>query len=1198
MKRGITFFLTVFMLLAGMSLWAQTRTEASIDFSQQGYANAQDLDGVVIEIDDNVSIVFNKNTGNNGPKYYNTGTAIRAYAGNNFVVSSTSTITSITLTFGSGDGSNVLTTDVGDFSSPDWTGSSSEVTFTVGGTSGHRRIKAVAVTYSSGGQQQNVATPTFNPAGDTYYEAQSVSISCATEGASIYYTLDGSTPDESSTLYASPIIISETTTVKAIGMKEGYLNSSVATAEYIIVEAPGVITIAEAKALANNAFAMVQGVVTFIDGRNVYVQDETGGICLYLNNNTVPSNLALGDLVQGYGQKTVYKGLIELQNINGSNASEFSILSSGNALPLAVKTVAEILEGSTDVLQSTRVKVEAATIGAINTSGNTPLTQSESTINIYRVPALTGITEGDIVDVIAVVGYYNAPQLRVAYAEDVVLNEPPVTPDPILTVSVSELGDFRYTYGNGPSSVKNFTISGSDLTEGVTLTAPEHFELSLSPDNGYFDSDELSPVNGIIDETTIYVRMKAGLEVGTYTGTITIASGSLSYTIALNGMVDALPVAATPTFSPIGGTYLTSVEVTINCETEGATIHYTIDGTDPTESSAVYSSPITVSTTTTIKAIAVASGYENSSVAEALYTINEPMTIAEARALDDNQYACVEGVVTFITGRNVYIQDATAGIDLYLNNNTVPSNLTLGDNVRAYGKKTTYNGLVELTGIAGNNTTVFSILSSGNSLPLATKTIAEINNDFNGDNLLQATRVKIENAIIGAINPSGTTVISQEGNTLNVYHIPTIEGMIQGDWVTITGVIGCYNAPQLLVASADDIQFSHRPTLTANPTSISGFTYVFEDGGPSEIQSFLVSGNHLLGHVSVLPSENFEVSTFSGEGFQPENPAMIFIPYSGHFYDISIYVRLKSGLEVGTYSEDINVVSQNADTIRVHVTGTVTSGATPPPTPTGDYVRISSLNSLTAGSQVVFAARFDGATTDYYAMSNQSSGKPTGVLFTSTTSGSDEILPASIVDEESSYYWTVGVTSNGYTFTNANGELIGYTSGTNFATDGDNTEWGITIQTSEETAMVPNYTGFVIGNVNNPVRAFALNSSHNFGPYHTQNMAGANYNFFLDLFVKTEGGVPPTPTVATPTFTPAAGTYYESQTVSIACATDVATIYYSTASENGPWNEYETAITVDENMTLWAYAEKEGYNNSNVAEATYIIQLGFVTIFN
>ena len=396
-------------------------------------------------------------------------------------------------------------------------------------------------TTSGGSQQETVSTPTFSPAAGTYYEAQSVSIECATEGASIYYTLDGSTPDENSTLYASPISISETTTVKAIGVKSGYINSPVATASYIIEEAPSIITIAEAHALANNEYAMVQGVVTFIDGRNVYAQDETGGICLYLNSGTVPSGLALGDLVQAYGQKTVYKGLIELQNINGGSATEFSILSSGNELPLAVKTIAEILAGGADALQSTRVKVEAATIGAINTNNNTPLTQGESSTNIYKVPALTGIVEGDIVDVIGVIGYYNAPQLRVAVASDIVLH---VELNPELTVSVTELTDFRYMFGNGPSASKNFTLSGSDLTSDVTLTAPENYELSLSPDNGYFDSDEMSPVNGTIDETTIYVRLKAGLEVGNYNGNATIVSGDITKTIALSGSVDALPVAA------------------------------------------------------------------------------------------------------------------------------------------------------------------------------------------------------------------------------------------------------------------------------------------------------------------------------------------------------------------------------------------------------------------------------------------------------------------------------------------------------------------------------------------------------------------------------------------------------------------------------------------------------------------------------
>ena len=277
-----------------MTSWGQLRTEASIDFSEQGYENGQDMDGVVIDIDENVTVVFNKASGNNGPKYYNSGTAIRAYGGNNFTVSSTGTISSITLTFGSGDGSNEIITEVGSFESPTWTGSESEVNFSIGGTSGHRRIKAVTITYGDEGQQQNVATPTFSPTAGSYFESQLVTITCATVDAIIRYTIDGSNPTENSLLYNFPIEVSETTTIKAKAFKDGYNSSSVVTATYqILCNAPSIASISTPQAIcAGDSFNLITPTIqnngSVLINQGWQIAATQNGQYNQFNNNEVP----------------------------------------------------------------------------------------------------------------------------------------------------------------------------------------------------------------------------------------------------------------------------------------------------------------------------------------------------------------------------------------------------------------------------------------------------------------------------------------------------------------------------------------------------------------------------------------------------------------------------------------------------------------------------------------------------------------------------------------------------------------------------------------------------------------------------------------------------------------------------------------------------------------------------------------------
>ena len=113
--------------------------------------------------------------------------------------------------------------------------------------------------------------------------------------------------------------------------------------------------------------------------------------------------------------------------------------------------------------------------------------------------------------------------------------------------------------------------------------------------------------------------------VGSGSAFITIAGGSTPYRVYVNVPV---PAASSPIFSPPAGIYSTAQTVTLSDTVPGATVYYTTDGTLPTARSAQYSSPLTVSTTETISALAVASGYPNSEVASAVYAIVSPTTLS------------------------------------------------------------------------------------------------------------------------------------------------------------------------------------------------------------------------------------------------------------------------------------------------------------------------------------------------------------------------------------------------------------------------------------------------------------------------------------------------------------------------------------------------------------------------------------------
>jgi len=174
-----------------------------------------------------------------------------------------------------------------------------------------------------------VAAPVFNPPGGNFNNPVNVTITSNTPNATIRYTLDGTPPDESSTVYANPISITETKTLKAKAWKAGMEESAVSTANYVFIQ--GIPTLAALRALApaynggTNAGTAVytysgQAVVTQVqDYNNVrYIQDETAAIMIFDKDKKLTSQWLVGDKITDLsGTLTNYFGMIEFVPVEG-----------------------------------------------------------------------------------------------------------------------------------------------------------------------------------------------------------------------------------------------------------------------------------------------------------------------------------------------------------------------------------------------------------------------------------------------------------------------------------------------------------------------------------------------------------------------------------------------------------------------------------------------------------------------------------------------------------------------------------------------------------------------------------------------------------------------------------------------------------------------------------------------------------------
>ncbi len=366
------------------------------------------------------------------------------------------------------DGTNFTATDVTsstfDISSDALPTNTTGVKFTFSSTNSQIGIESFYIT-TADKVEIAVEAPVLSEESGLKLNAFDLEITCPTEGASIYYTLDGKEPTAESTPYESAIAISATTTVKAVAIN-GEDKSDVVTTTYTFpVEVSDIAAFIE-KADAENYVKIAGAVtVTFQNGSNLFVQDASGSIQIYGSGLAQHNN---GDVLTGViGKYKLYNG----------NTPEVV----DPILPTAVAgepvTPTRTLIGMiSNNIVNKYIMVYKATVGGTdsikfnNDAKNISLIQNEEDEIVAR-SAYKNIKKnfapGDIVNVTGIVSIYNGnPQLNIIDIKQV-----PATPE----VSVPEGIYF-----------KDFKVALSCKTPGATI----RYEL-----NGY---EYPSATSGII----------------------------------------------------------------------------------------------------------------------------------------------------------------------------------------------------------------------------------------------------------------------------------------------------------------------------------------------------------------------------------------------------------------------------------------------------------------------------------------------------------------------------------------------------------------------------------------------------------------------------------------------------------------------------------------------------------------------------
>ncbi len=522
----------------------------------------------------------------------------------------------------------------------------------------------------------NCSNPVMTPAGGTYYDTLSVTLTSATGfffaadttnhiPTNIYYTLDGTDPNEQSSIYdpAHPIRITNLeTTIKAKVVREGLTSSPIITHVYKI--ACGFPIFFD---------STPEGATYTTDTLHVQIKTPTPGATIYYtmdgSDPTTSDSVYTSTIILNQ-QTTVMKAKVVKP---GSIFPESAVISKTYKRYTEAPKFEDVDLANTsndDTFYNTPARVKIVTLPGVvvryTTDGSTPTETSTIYDPALEIPVTADSTKiiaqayknGSYPSLVATKSFYikigapgltdnNGAAVTATMNNDVTVKLSTVTTgavirytlsnyapvdtsrvytDPIpLTSQVNTIKAIAFKDDLTPSAMMTRIISyecarPAATPAGTNFNQPQSVTLSCDTNGAElrYTTDGKDPT-----ETSTLYSSSTPIVIGSNL-TLRVKAFKPHYKASAIYSSKYVFITAKPEIAPADSAFSTPQDITISCPAEGAVIRYTLDGTAPTSTSPIYDSahPLDIQSTTTIKAIAAVAGMGTSAVAMRRIVIN------------------------------------------------------------------------------------------------------------------------------------------------------------------------------------------------------------------------------------------------------------------------------------------------------------------------------------------------------------------------------------------------------------------------------------------------------------------------------------------------------------------------------------------------------------------------------------------------